>query len=711
VGRLPAGTIEKPTALFTDRLVDVRGCCGQTRTIAPTTVRTYCRLCPAYCGLVVTHDGPQIVTVQGDRDHPVSQGYTCPKGRSLGILHHHPDRLDRPLMRRQGRLEPVSWDELLDDLSGRLGEILDAGCSADAIGAYFGTHATFDANLYWAGAAFLKALGSKSKYTSGTVDAPSYPVVRRLMGGVGWLFHSIDFERTTMTLLLGTNPVVSHTSHMNAYPNPTARLRELARRGELWVVDARLTETAELATRHLATRPGSDHALLGYLIRELLRDGADRRFLATHARNVDELGRAVERFDLTETTRLTGLPTADLTDLLASVRRHGRLAVQTGTGTSMAPTANLTMWFATALLAVTGSLEAPGGVWFNPGFVQGLDRRPVRLDGPAEAGPRSRPELPRWGGEFPSVGLIDEMETGNLQAIFVLGGNLLSALPDARRVRAALAATPVVVAVDVQRNEMVESATHVLPAAAPLERADLPHFSDCLAPTLVAQYTAAVVPPAADRRPGWWPLAALAERLGRPILPEGVALADADDDTLLRQRVRASARATFDELKDAGGPLLAEDRNLGWVARNVLPDGRWDLAPEALVAQLEEIGETAPLVLVPRRLWRRLNSYGRDLPHVAEREPAEILVHPDEAAHAGVVDGERACVASRHGSLEGVVRIDAAIVRGAMAIPHGWAEPNVSDLLSGSEDVDPLTGMPTYCCVPVSLRPVTAAPA
>jgi anaerobic selenocysteine-containing dehydrogenase len=671
-------------------------------------VRTYCRLCPAYCGLVVTREGDRIARIVGDREHPISQGYCCPKGRGLGHLQHHPDRLDTPLLRREGRLQQVSWDELLDDLAGRLGAIAGAG-DPDAIGAYFGTHATFDANLYWAGAAFLKAVGSRSKYTSGTVDAPSYPYVRRLMGGVGWLFHSIDFERATMTLLLGTNPVVSHTSHMNAYPNPSVLLKELARRGELWVVDARRTESAALATRHLAARPGSDHAILGFLLRELLNDGADREYLAAHARNVDALAAAVERFTLGEAVRLSGLAPDDLTSLLASVRRHGRLAVQTGTGTSMAPTANLTQWFATALLIVTGSMERPGGVWFNPGFVQGLDRRAVRLDGPPDEGPRSRPELPRLGGEYPSVALTDEMESGNLRALFVLGGNVLAALPDAPRVRAALARMPVVVAVDIQRNEMVEAATHVMPAAGPLERADLPHFSDCLAPALTAQYARAVVSPGADRRPGWWGLAALADRLGWSILPDGVPLAEADDDTFLRQRIRATARATFDELKAADGPLIDHDRNLGWVARNVLPEGRWDLAPAPLVAQLGAAPETAPLVLVPMRLWRRLNSYGRDLPRVAEREPAAIHVHPDDAAAAGVADGERGVVESAYGGrLEGTVRVGSGIVRGAVGIPHGWAEPNVSDLLSASDGVDPLTGMPTYGCVPITLRPAGA---
>ena len=646
-----------------------------------------------------------MVGVQGDRDHPVSQGYTCPKGRALGELHHHPQRLDGPLLRRNGRLEPVSWEELLDDLAAKVRQTLDDNGPA-SVGAYFGTAAVFDANLYWAGARFLRGLGSPTKFTSGTVDAPSYPVVRRLMAGVGWLFHSIDFERATMTLLLGTNPVVSHNAHMQAFPNPTARIRELARRGEVWVIDARRTETAKLATRHLAPRPGTDYALLAFLIRELLREGADFDYLAAHATHVDELRTAVEPFDASAAASVTGLAADELVDLLAAVRRHGRLALQTGTGTSMAPAANLTQWFAVALLAVTGSLERPGGVWFNPGFIQGLDKRPGTPDAGPEPGPPSRPELPRQGGEYPSITMLDEMEAGNLQALFVLGGNVLSALPDAQRVRAALESTPVVVVSDVQHGDMTEVATHVLAAAGPLERADLPHFSDCLAPVLAAQYTPAVVPVGGDRKPAWWPLAALGERLGAPILPDGMTLESATDDDLLRLRVRPSARATFDELKAAPTALVDEDRSLGWVERNILPDGRWNLAPVALVAQLEDVAEAAPLVLIPRRLWRRVNSYGRDLPSVLERDPANILIHPTDAAAAGVVDGERVCVESAFGRLSGVAKVDESIRRGAVAIPHGLADPNVSTLLSATENVDLLTGMPTYSGVPITLSAV-----
>jgi len=143
---------------------------------------------------------------------------------------------------------------------------------------------------------------------------------------------------------------------------------------------------------------------------------------------------------------------------------------------------------------------------------------------------------------------------------------------------------------------------------------------------------------------------------------------------------------------------------VGWVERRVLTDGRWQLAPQPLVDQLETLEETAPLVLIPRRQWRHVNSYGGGLDSLTAREPTEVLLNPADAAGAGVTDGAAVRVATGPGrSVVGVARLDDSIRRGALSIPHGREAPNVSDLLSGSELVDALTGMPTYSAVPVTI--------
>ena len=108
--------------------------------------------------MLTIEDDYRVVKVRGDRHHPISHGYTCPKGRALGELHHAPNRLDAPLIRRNGELVEVSWEEMLDDLAARLGDLL-ARKGPDSIGAYFGTYSTMDAALRPEAAAFQRESG------------------------------------------------------------------------------------------------------------------------------------------------------------------------------------------------------------------------------------------------------------------------------------------------------------------------------------------------------------------------------------------------------------------------------------------------------------------------------------------------------------------------------------------------------------------------
>ena len=86
------------------------------------TVRSFCRVCTSVCGILVDIDGDRVVAVHGDGEHPFSHGYTCPKGRALPQLHHHPDRLERPQMRMDGTLQNTTWEACLDDLGTKLRE-------------------------------------------------------------------------------------------------------------------------------------------------------------------------------------------------------------------------------------------------------------------------------------------------------------------------------------------------------------------------------------------------------------------------------------------------------------------------------------------------------------------------------------------------------------------------------------------------------------
>lgn len=79
-----------------------------------------------------------MLRVHGDKDHPFSKGYTCAKGRALPQLHHHPDRLERPRMRVDGRLQDTTWDTCLDDLGAQLKGIIDRH-GPESVAFYFST--------------------------------------------------------------------------------------------------------------------------------------------------------------------------------------------------------------------------------------------------------------------------------------------------------------------------------------------------------------------------------------------------------------------------------------------------------------------------------------------------------------------------------------------------------------------------------------------
>ena len=568
----------------------------------------------------------------------------------------------------------------------------------------------FDGAGRFAATRLLGAIGSPSRYTSSTIDSVAKVLIPKLMAGREGLVPAVDFETTTLLLVIGENMVVSHGG-FSYFPDPVRYLRSVERRGEVWVFDPRRTETARLATRHLTARPGTDFAFLGHLVRELLRVGADTDYLARHARRVDELRGVVEPFDRESTSHLTGLAVEDLVALLAAVRRHRRLAIVTGTGVTMAATGNVTEWMAYALQIVTGSFERPGRTLVQShrdgrtsehrlsGYVR------IRA-GSAEVTPRS----PAWPTSTRARCWRRRSSGAHVRALLVTGGNPLTAFPQPDRLRRAFDQLDVLAVWDLVRSATAERATHLFPCPDPLERADLVvpiHLS-----MVFAQYTSPVIPARAGRRPMWWSLAKVAEGMGLSILPGDVA-ADACSDEDVFASMVAGTPVSWDSLLKAEGRFLQFPRQDRWVERTVLPEGRWDLAPTLLMERLEHaLSRPSPgLVLGNRREVQHTNSTLAWGVGGAPRSQPYVYLSPDDAAAVGVDDGGAVEVRSRHGALFGTARFDSALAPGTVVVPHGFSEPNVGHLSATDVDVDPLTGMPTLVGVPVSIRPQPRSPA
>lgn len=670
---------------------------------------TTCRLCPAFCGMVVKLDGETVVGAQGDHEHPISRGYLCPKGRSVGAFHHHPARLNHPMI--DGA--PSSWDATLDDLAARMKTMLSRD-GADAIGYYTASGGAYDSAGRSTVGAFFRKLGSSQRYSAVTVDcAPAMRATQIVTGGSAEITPEWfpDEQAPRLAVTIGSNPVVSHAQLGMMLCDPVRWIREYREQGgELWVVDPRRTETARFADHHLAIRPGSDAYLLAYLARELLTEGADQHELEFHVapQDVARLREALAPFGLDLAAQHTGLDSGQITALLAAIRRAGKLVMTIGTGLNFTPDALVAQWLRWIIIAITGSVDREGGMWVNAGWYDPLEKR-KQWNTAADADSRrvrSRPDLPMHLGEVPCGAMVDEIESGNLKALFINGGSPLTAFPEPDRMLAALRSLELLVVVDVMANELTEIATHVLPAAALLERSDMPGgWSQHMG------YTEQVVPMGKDRRKTWWMFAQLGRRLGFEVL-DGIDPDTATDDDVLR-RAAAAGRRPPEELIAAGPRGIILPRIYGWVHDRVLPQGKWQLAPEALLARLPELlmraEEPRSLRLVSGRELHNHNriAYGRfGYKRFQDEEPATIGINSTDAATQGLGEGELVTVKGEMGSVTATLRLDETLARGTVHLTHGWIGRNVCRLAGSA--IDPESGQPfMMSAIPVEIGRVS----
>ena len=660
--------------------------------------RSFCRLCGASCGLLATIDDSRVVSVRGDDENPYSEGYLCGKGRMLGLAHHDPRRLDRTTIGRPPDRRVAPLDATLDDLGARLRGIV-AEHGPDAVGIYMGTFGFLESGTGgMTGRGPLlrmaSAIGTRSFYTAVTVDTVAQLVAGvKVTRGRHTMMPMADYPRARLLLMFGHNPVVSHA----AWTNPVQKMRRARAQGEVWVIDPRRTETAKLASHHLQIRGGSDVFLLAHLVREILYDGADEQYVRDHCTGLDELRAAVESHTATRTAGRVGVTVEELARLVGAIRAAGTIACTSGTGPRMGPRPTLTQFLIYVLSVVTGSIDRAGGSLV---LGRGLSWGPPGVEAEG-AGPASRPELTTWFGQAPCAAMADEIESGNLRALLCFAGNPAVALPDQDRMIAALGSLQVLAVHDVVSTACTELATHVLPATGEFEDSS---FIRGVTPEgrVFTQYAPAVFEPTGDRRPAWWHVDRIGRELGVRVFGDDFTEADvhAPGEDALFERLATSETGMHvgDELRF--GTLLDD-----------LPGG-WDLAPRDLLEQLRTAHDGPDLVLIPRRQARHVNTYLVDVVGPSEKVDApELLMHPTDAAAAGVVDGALATVTSPTGSLTLRVRTTEDIAPGAVSVPHGFPQASVSRLVSATDGVDAVSGMPLQGGVPVSVRPVDAVDA
>lgn len=673
------------------------------------TRRSYCKICTTQCGTVVETRGDRVVKVRGDTAHPLTRGYTCPKGRAAGENHHHPDAIVAPYMRCDGQRIAAGWDAVLDDAAARTRKVMDEH-GPGAVGMFFGSGLGMDSSGYRMAEKFHAALGHGPKFSPLTIDGTAKVLVSSLVGGFPGLNPKTDYDNADMLLYVGSNPMVSHGHNTGMY-QPAEKIRAVAARGQVWTIDPLFTETARFSTRHIAPLPGRDYAILAWLAREVI-DAAMHR-PAQAVRGLEPLRAALAPFTRAHAARIADVAEDDLADLLRAVLAADMLVVETGTGVTMADSANLTHWLSWVLMILTGAMNRKGGAWFHPGFLTCFDsfELPI-LDNPFTPGAPTMPHVSGLLGDWPCAALPGEIEAGNIRAIINFGGSLLRSFPDANRLAPALAKLDALVTFEVVENETTALSTHVLPTRDQLERPEVSLW-DTLGFKVAMQYSPAVVPPMGERRAGWWVVAELMRRLNLDV-PTHVPADDREpgaDEAMLAAHFGPGARCTFEEVAATGYIEKPLEFPAPWVDAHIERFGGWNLAPEPLLAFLGDIHATdlarlesrGGLVFISRRQRRKLNA---SLDFLGA--PADLILHPRDAERLGVTHGAPVEVGTGRGTITLVANVSETIRPGVASIPHGHGSANVN-LLTDTGVVDPLTGMVRYTGIPITARAAGAS--
>jgi anaerobic selenocysteine-containing dehydrogenase len=716
----------------------------------PTETKySFCRFCHAFCGIKVTVTDGHVTKVVGDVDNPMYEGFSCVKGRALPEQHNHPDRLLHPYMRgTDGDYARVTVDELVDDLATRLADLI-AEHGPRTVALYTGTFSFHYPSGTEMARAFMRAIGSRMIFSSGSIDQPGKGVARALHGT--WSAGPPSFDDADVWILVGANPTVSMWGGIPQF-NPAKRLREAKRRGmKLVVIDPRRTEAAEVADVFLQPKPGEDPTVLAGLLRVIISEGlADHSFVASDVTGFDALTAAVEPFTPEYVERRTGV---DRDRLAAAARmyaagRHG--SVTAGTGPNMAPRGTLTEYLIACLQTVCGQWLREGDAVPNPYVLRPQRVSKAQADAKVAShgfGEQLRVRgLGNNAGGLPTSALADEILTpgdGQVRALFSLGGNPLVAWPDQLKTFDALQELDLLAQFDVRWSATAKLATHVVGCRLSLETeaTTLPNetiwgygAATTGYPGPYAQWAPALVEPPADSAvvEEWQIFYRLAQRMGLALTFAGTPLDmehEPEAGTLIELMCQGS-RISLDEVKrHPHGAMFVDDsirvlaKDPGWTER--LDVGHPLMMDELAAVAAEPLADHAGYRdddvfryrLISRRLLDVYNSSGHDIPHLVRKwryNPA--FMNPDDMAEERFTAGDIIEIDSGHATILGVVEPAPDVRRGAVSMAHAFGDApkfdrevrtigsNTGRLSAVDRNFDPIHGLPIMSAIPVNVR-------
>jgi assimilatory nitrate reductase catalytic subunit len=702
------------------------------------TVRTTCPYCGVGCGVLATPLADGSTKIEGDPEHPANHGRLCVKGAALGETLDLRGRLLQPMLRgADGGLRPAGWDEALAEVAARFAATMRE-------------HGPESVALYVSGQLLTEDYYVANKlvkgwFGTGNIDTNSRLCMASAVAGHKRAFGADavplayeDLELADLIVLVGSNLAWCH---------PVLYQRILAARAarpemKLVVIDPRRTPGCELADLHLPIRPGSDVSLFNGLLAWLHREGLwDEAFLEAHASGA---ARAVEVAEFTtgsidHVARSCGLAADDLRAFYALFAANARsiTAFSQGVNQSSSGTDKVNAIINCHLL--TGRIGKPGAGPFSitgqPNAMGGREAggMATTLAAHFEFGDAAQGEMVRayWGSPtiaarpgLKAVDLFEAVHAGRVKALWIMATNPAVSLPDADRVREALARCSYVVVSEVMAQTDTTRAAHVLlPAAAWSEKDGTVTNSE----RRISRQRAFAAPPG-EARPDWWIVTQLARHMGyaagfpyesaHEIFREHAGLSAWEQDRLPRAFDLSGLAGLDAAAYEALAPVQWPVRRAGAGTARLFADGRYfhadgraKLIPVMPRAPAQQPDDDYPFVLNTGRLrdqWHTMSRTGKSPRLAAHRPEPALELHPRDALACGLRDGRLARLATRWGSAVLRVRTTTELARGQVFAPIHWTDRNASDARIGAlanPVADPISGEPEFKHTPARVEP------
>ena len=279
--------------------------------------------CPDTCSMLTTVQNGIAVKVQGNPDHPHTDGALCTKVSRYTERTYHPERILHPLKRigpkGSGQFERVSWDSALTDIASRLGAIANRSPdSGQAIlpYSYAGTMGLVQSESI--AARFFNTLGASLLDRTICATAGGEGLTQTLGGKVGMRVEF--FAESKLILIWGSNSIGSNLHFW--------RYAQVAKRNgaKLICIDPRRTETADKCHEHIALLPGTDAALALAVMHELITHGwLDADYLAQHTLGWDALKARAREWPPERAAEVCRIPVAQIQTL---ARDYGEKAAR-----------------------------------------------------------------------------------------------------------------------------------------------------------------------------------------------------------------------------------------------------------------------------------------------------------------------------------------------------------------------------------------------